>query len=145
MAVVAKRRLQRLAQLCLTFPLWLSLIILIYYRWCYSLSHWLHVSTLWINQTVFNELHYGRYAGLYQKQTFFFDSHPPLGKQLLALAGYLGGFQGSNMTLFFHSLREPYNNLSAYLFFRFKQIKNGHVTDRKLVHNHNDVSPKNFT
>lgn len=97
------------------------------------------------NSIVFDELHYGRYAGLYQKQTFFFDSHPPLGKQLLALAGYLGGFQGSNMTLFFHSLREPYNNLSAYLFFRFKQIKNGHVTDRKLVHNHNDVSPKNFT
>lgn len=46
------------------------------------------------NSIVFDELHYGRYAGLYQKQTFFFDSHPPLGKQLLALAGYLGGFQG---------------------------------------------------
>lgn len=53
------------------------------------------------NSIVFDELHYGRYAGLYQKQTFFFDSHPPLGKQLLALAGYLGGFQGSNLTLLF--------------------------------------------
>lgn len=46
------------------------------------------------NAIVFDELHYGRYAGLYQKRTFFFDSHPPLGKQLLALAGYLAGFQG---------------------------------------------------
>lgn len=46
------------------------------------------------NSIVFDELHYGRYAGLYLKRTFFFDSHPPLGKQLLALAGYIGGFQG---------------------------------------------------
>lgn len=46
------------------------------------------------NAIVFDELHYGRYAGLYLKQTFFFDSHPPLGKQLLALAGYMSGFQG---------------------------------------------------
>ncbi len=44
---------------------------------------------------VFDELHYGRYAGLYLKRTFFFDSHPPLGKQLLAAAGYLAGFQGT--------------------------------------------------
>lgn len=52
------------------------------------------------NAIVFDELHYGRYASLYLKQTFFFDSHPPLGKQLLALAGYLGGFQGT-ITCFF--------------------------------------------
>jgi dolichyl-phosphate-mannose--protein O-mannosyl transferase len=47
------------------------------------------------NHIVFDELHYGRYAGLYQRGIFFFDSHPPLGKQLLALAGYLAGFQGT--------------------------------------------------
>nr|CAG4640632.1 EOG090X015P [Eulimnadia texana] len=46
------------------------------------------------NSIVFDELHYGRYAGLYLKNTFFFDSHPPLGKQLIALAGHLAGFQG---------------------------------------------------
>lgn len=43
---------------------------------------------------VFDELHYGRYAAHYLQNTFFFDSQPPLGKQLLALAGHLGGFKG---------------------------------------------------
>lgn len=44
---------------------------------------------------VFDELHYGKYAGLYMQNTFFFDSQPPLGKQLIALAAYLAGFDGS--------------------------------------------------
>ncbi|XP_013793858.1 protein O-mannosyl-transferase 1-like [Limulus polyphemus] len=44
---------------------------------------------------VFDELHYGKFAILYMKRTFFFDGHPPLGKQLIALAGYLAGFDGN--------------------------------------------------
>ncbi|KAG7201312.1 hypothetical protein KM043_004084 [Ampulex compressa] len=43
---------------------------------------------------VFDELHYGKYVGLYMKRTYFFDSHPPLGKQLVSAAGYLAGFDG---------------------------------------------------
>lgn len=43
---------------------------------------------------VFDELHYGKYVSLYMKGTFFFDSHPPLGKQLIAAAAYLAGFDG---------------------------------------------------
>ncbi|XP_015430003.1 PREDICTED: protein O-mannosyltransferase 1 [Dufourea novaeangliae] len=43
---------------------------------------------------VFDELHYGKYVGLYMKRTFFFDSHPPLGKQLISGAAYLAGFDG---------------------------------------------------
>lgn len=43
---------------------------------------------------VFDELHYGKYVGLYMKQTYFFDSHPPLGKQLVSIAAYLAGFDG---------------------------------------------------
>lgn len=43
----------------------------------------------------FDELHYGKYVSLYMKRTFFFDSHPPLGKQLIAGMAYLAGFEGN--------------------------------------------------
>jgi dolichyl-phosphate-mannose-protein mannosyltransferase len=42
----------------------------------------------------FDELHYGKYVSLYMKKTFFFDSQPPLGKQLIATAAYFGGYTG---------------------------------------------------
>ncbi|XP_013168481.1 PREDICTED: dolichyl-phosphate-mannose--protein mannosyltransferase 4 [Papilio xuthus] len=54
---------------------------------------------------VFDELHYGRYVSLYTKGIFFFDAHPPLGKQLLYLAGRLGGYNG-NFT--FDRIGSPY-------------------------------------
>jgi dolichyl-phosphate-mannose-protein mannosyltransferase len=34
------------------------------------------------------------------KGTFFFDSHPPFGKQLIAAVAYLAGFDGKNFCLF---------------------------------------------
>nr|CAI5824722.1 unnamed protein product [Callosobruchus analis] len=43
---------------------------------------------------VFDELHYGKYVSLYMKNTFFFDTHPPFGKQLLAAAAYYAGYDG---------------------------------------------------
>lgn len=43
---------------------------------------------------VFDEMHYGKYASLYLKGTFFFDANPPLGKLILALAGYMAGYEG---------------------------------------------------
>ncbi|OTF72674.1 hypothetical protein BLA29_001250 [Euroglyphus maynei] len=43
---------------------------------------------------VFDELHYGRFVSLYLRRTFFFDSQPPLGKQLIALSAYLSGYKG---------------------------------------------------
>lgn len=42
----------------------------------------------------FDELHYGKYVSLYMKKTFFFDSHPPLGKQLIALFAYFADYSG---------------------------------------------------
>lgn len=42
----------------------------------------------------FDELHYGRFVSLYLRRTFFFDSQPPLGKQLISLSAYLSGYKG---------------------------------------------------
>lgn len=44
----------------------------------------------------FDELHYGKYVSLYMKRTFYFDPHPPFGKQLIAVAAYIAGFDGKN-------------------------------------------------
>ncbi|XP_060653028.1 protein O-mannosyltransferase 1 [Drosophila nasuta] len=45
---------------------------------------------------VFDELHYGKYIAHYMRNIFFFDQHPPLGKQLIAglvsFAGYDGNY-----------------------------------------------------
>ncbi|XP_053600011.1 protein O-mannosyltransferase 1 [Plodia interpunctella] len=56
---------------------------------------------------VFDELHYGRYVSLYTKGVFFFDAHPPLGKQLLYLAGRAAGYDG-NFT--FDRIGSPYTD-----------------------------------
>ncbi|CAG0881288.1 unnamed protein product [Darwinula stevensoni] len=57
---------------------------------------------------VFDELHYGKYAQLYQKGTFFFDSQPPLGKQLIALAAHLAGFDGVALNYTFTKIGGAY-------------------------------------
>ncbi|KYO23319.1 protein O-mannosyl-transferase 1 [Alligator mississippiensis] len=45
---------------------------------------------------VFDEVYYGQFVSLYAKRIFFVDdSGPPLGHALLALGGYLGGFDGN--------------------------------------------------
>ena len=54
---------------------------------------------------VFDELHYGKFVGMYMKRVFFFDQHPPFGKQLVALAAYLAGFDGDFK---FDSIGSPY-------------------------------------
>ncbi|KAJ0181996.1 hypothetical protein K1T71_002718 [Dendrolimus kikuchii] len=59
------------------------------------------------NYIVFDELHYGRYVSLYTKGVFFFDAHPPLGKQLLYLAGQMAGYDG-NFT--FDRIGSPYTD-----------------------------------
>ncbi|KAK2145245.1 hypothetical protein LSH36_693g02094 [Paralvinella palmiformis] len=43
---------------------------------------------------VFDEIFYGRFASMYINNIFYFDMHPPLGKMILALAGYIGNFDG---------------------------------------------------
>ncbi|XP_030755009.1 protein O-mannosyltransferase 1 [Sitophilus oryzae] len=65
---------------------------------------------------VFDELHYGKYVSLYMKNTFFFDSHPPLGKQILALAAYISGFDGQFK---FDKIGSPYNESVPLVALRF--------------------------
>ncbi|XP_055383708.1 protein O-mannosyltransferase 1 [Condylostylus longicornis] len=47
------------------------------------------------NNIVFDELHYGKYVSLYMKNTFFFDQHPPFGKQLIAGLAHMIGYNGN--------------------------------------------------
>ena len=64
----------------------------------------------------FDELHYGKYVSLYMKNTFFFDSHPPLGKQLIALAAYVAGFDGKFK---FDKIGSPYSDSVPLVALRF--------------------------
>src|SRR3989344_8292071 len=43
-------------------------------------------------ETVFDEVHFGKFISGYMTGEYFFDIHPPLGKLIIAGMGYLGGF-----------------------------------------------------
>lgn len=64
----------------------------------------------------FDELHYGKYISMYMRNIFFFDQHPPLGKQLIAGLVSLAGYDG-NYT--FTRIGEPYSPEMPIFWFRF--------------------------
>lgn len=44
-------------------------------------------------KVVFDEAHFGLYATKYFSNQYYFDIHPPLGKMLLAISGFIGGIK----------------------------------------------------
>ena len=59
------------------------------------------------SQVVFDEVHFGGFASLYLKGTYFFDVHPPFGKLLIAAIGYFNGYKG---TFSFKDIGMPYSD-----------------------------------
>ncbi len=45
------------------------------------------------NETVFDEVHFGKFISGYFTHEYFFDIHPPLGKLIISGAGYLTSFK----------------------------------------------------
>ncbi|KAJ3633938.1 hypothetical protein MTP99_010855 [Tenebrio molitor] len=87
---------------------------------------------------VFDELHYGKYVSLYMKNTFFFDSHPPLGKQLVAAAAYLAGAFQASLEGGLASITKGQPLLVAH----GSQITLRHTHGRTCwLHSHNHVYP----
>ncbi len=65
-------------------------------------------------EVVFDETHFGKFINAYFTGEYFFDIHPPLGKLLIALAGYIGGFEPG---FGFEAIGEPYPD-GAYIALR---------------------------
>ncbi|OAX83533.1 hypothetical protein ACJ72_02108 [Emergomyces africanus] len=78
------------------------------------------------DEVVFDEVHFGKFASYYLQRTYFFDVHPPFGKLLYALMGWLVGFDGSFL---FENIGESYiTNKVPYVALRAMPAIQGALT-----------------
>ncbi|KAI9681215.1 MAG: hypothetical protein M1817_002497 [Caeruleum heppii] len=78
------------------------------------------------NEVVFDEVHFGKFASYYLQRTYFFDVHPPFGKLLFALMGWLVGYDGHFL---FDNIGDSYiDNKVPYVAFRAMPALIGSLT-----------------
>src|SRR3989344_4078090 len=71
-------------------------------------------------EVVFDEVHFGKFASAYFAGDYYFDIHPPLGKLLIALGAFLGGYADyvrQNGVFSFESISMAYGAV-PYVWFR---------------------------
>lgn len=77
-------------------------------------------------EVVFDEVHFGKFASYYLERTYFFDLHPPFAKLLIALVGYLVGYNGAFK---FDSIGDSYiTNKVPYVAYRSLSATLGALT-----------------
>lgn len=67
-------------------------------------------------ETVFDEVHFGKYINGYYTGEYFFDIHPPLGKLIIAGFAKIGGYEAGDFT--FDNIGTELNGF-VYKFMRF--------------------------